>query len=187
MAAPAGVWTLLAATRQRSSEQWYSPERLRTLRLRRLRRLADTAARTPGYSEVFRRAGVAPADFVSEEVLLRLPLLERPAIRDHGREAMLTRPAEALSALATSGSTGEPLRFFRSTRDQGEVSALWARLWRAYGRRPLDRQVNIGSGQPRIKEGPVATLRALLPRSASSWWPRPCSRPVSATSVPASS
>jgi phenylacetate-CoA ligase len=161
MISPEGVWTLLAATRQRTREQWYAPERLRALRLRRLRRLAEIAASTPWYAEVFRRAGLAPADFGSEEALRRLPLLERATLRERGRDAMLTLPAAGLSVLATSGSTGEPLRFFRSSRDQAEVSALWARLWRAYGRRPLDRQVNIGSGQARIKEGPVAALRRL--------------------------
>lgn len=161
MISPGAVWTLFAATRRRAREQWHPPERLRALRLRRLRRLAEIAARTPWYAEVFRRAGVAPADFASEEALLRLPLLERPTLRERGRDAMLAHPGAKVSALATSGSTGEPLHIFRSARDQGEVSALWARLWRAYGRRPLDRQVNIGSGRARIPEGPVAALRGL--------------------------
>gem|GEM_PF-5309259 len=67
---------------------------------------------------------MAPADFASEEALFRLPLLERPTPRVRGADAMLTHPAARLSALATSGSTGEPLHIFRSARDQGEVSAL---------------------------------------------------------------
>ena len=161
MISPAGIVTLLSATRRRNREQWLRPERLRQLRLRRLRHLAEVAARTPWYADVFRRAGVTPADFVAEEVLLRVPLLDRAALRDRGRETMLTLPAESLGELKTSGSTGQPISFYRSARDQAEVSALWARLWGAYGRRMFDRQVNIGSGRSPVKAGPVVTLRKL--------------------------
>lgn len=161
MTSPAGIWSLLSATRRRNREQWYRPDRLRELRQRRLRRLAEAASRTAHYREVFRQAGVDPAELTNEDSLRRLPLLEKATLQERGREMMLTQPAETLGVLTTSGSTGVPLRIFRSARDQGEVSALWARLWRAYGRGPFDRQVNIGSGRAAVKAGPVAALRKL--------------------------
>jgi phenylacetate-CoA ligase len=61
----------------------------------------------------------------------------------------------------TSGSTGEPHRVRRTDRDQAEISATWDRLFVAFGRRRWDRQVNIGSGRPTAKQGPVALLRRL--------------------------
>jgi phenylacetate-CoA ligase len=161
MTSPAGILSLVAATRLRNKEQWHSPERLRDLRLRRLRRLVETAAQTAWYGDLFRQAGVALSDFADEAVLRRIPVLEKCTLRERGRGEMLTRPLESLSMLGTSGSTGQPLKLFRSARDQAEVSAIWARLWRAYGRRTFDRQVNIGSGLSPIKEGPVVTLRRL--------------------------
>jgi hypothetical protein len=43
--------------------------------------------------------------------------------------------------------------------------AVHARIYGAFGRRPLDRQVSIGSGKPAAAKGPVAMLRRarLLP------------------------
>jgi phenylacetate-coenzyme A ligase PaaK-like adenylate-forming protein len=68
--------------------------------------------------------------------------------------------------VVTSGSTGEPHRVFRTDREQAEISATWDRLFTAFGRHRWDRQVNIGSGRPVAKQGPVARLRDLgiLPR-----------------------
>lgn len=78
---------------------------------------------------------------------------------------MLTVPATRLFAMQGSGSTGRPVAVYRSEREQAEVSALHARIWGAYGRRPLDRQVSIGSGHAAAARGPVALLRRarLLP------------------------
>ena len=72
--------------------------------------------------------------------------------------------------VVTSGSTGEPHRVFRTDRNQAQISAVWDRLFVAFGRRRRDRQVNIGSGRPIGKQGPVAMLRHLgvLPRCISS-------------------
>lgn len=152
---------LAAAARERRRDQWRSPEELRRLRGRRLRRLAQAAARTPYYQRVFRDAGVAPDDLTDERKLVRLPVLEKAVLQAGTGHGLLAEPADRLFPVATSGSTGQPVRVLRSMQDQAEVSALWSRLLHAYGHRPFDTQVNINTGKPVARTGPVAMLRRL--------------------------
>ena len=152
--------TLVSAGRARRREQWLDPDRLRQLRIRRLRRLAVAAGRTPYYRSVFRQAGVEPSE-LDEIGLVRLPLLEKATLHAAGEHGMVAAPTDRLFPVTTSGSTGEPLRVWRSARDQAEVSALWSRLLHAYGHRPFDSQVNINTGTAVARTGPVATLRRL--------------------------
>ena len=153
------MWHLYQAARQRGKEQWYPPARLAELRVRRLRQLGQIAAQAAYYREAFRRAGLDP-NRLTEDALNRLPVLEKATLRSSGAE-MLTEPASGLFPVNTSGSTGIPLQLLRNQRDQAEVSALWARLFTAYGRRTFDRQVNVGSGRAVAKKGPVVRLRQL--------------------------
>src|SRR5688572_22424684 len=122
---------LAAAGEARKREQWRTPAQLRELRGRRLRRLAEAAARAPHYRAVFRRLGLAPAE-LDEASLPRLPLLEKAVLHAAGEHGVLAEPAEGLFAVTTSGSTGQPLKVLRSTRDQAEISALWRRILRSY-------------------------------------------------------
>ncbi|HYC31743.1 MAG TPA: hypothetical protein VEB59_05600, partial [Gemmatimonadales bacterium] len=133
---------LAAAGRARRRDQWLAPERLRPLRAERLRRLAEAAGRTPYYRELFGRIGLAPAD-LDEASLPLLPLLEKATLHAAGQDGLLAEPAEGLFAVTTSGSTGQPLKVLRSTRDQAEISALWSRVLHAYGHGLFDSQVNV--------------------------------------------
>lgn len=153
--------TLLAATRARRREQWLSPDELRSLRGARLRRLARTAARTAHYGRLFRDARLNPEHLVDERQLVRLPVLEKTTLHAAEENGLLAEPAERLFPVMTSGSTGQPVRVFRSVRDQAQVSALWARVLRAYGHGFRDSQVNISSGRAVAGKGPVALLRRL--------------------------
>jgi phenylacetate-CoA ligase len=133
---------------------------LAQLRSRRLCRLAERAWDIPYYRHAFSRAGVRLEDFERESVLPRLPFLTKAILQDE----FATRPGTSGPGgfeVVTSGSTGEPHRVFRTDRDQAEISATWDRLFGAFGRRRWDRQVNIGSGRPIAKQGPVALLRRL--------------------------
>jgi len=152
------VLSLLAAIRARRREQWLSPEQLRTLRLSRLRAVAAAAARTPYWAAVFERAGVRPETIDEGPGLERLPILEKSTLQEQV-DGMLAVPVTRLFAMYSSGSTGRPVAVYRSEREQAAVSALHARIWGAYGRRPFDRQVSIGSGHPAAERGPVAMLR----------------------------
>jgi phenylacetate-CoA ligase len=166
MSSAASLFRLLASSRLRNREQWLSPDELARLRASRLGEVAALADTTPHYREVFRRAGLRPAD-LTESNLAQLPLLDKAAIHTAsgagaaGPSSMLAEPMETLSPVTTSGSTGTPLRIMRSAADQAEVSAVWRRALRAFGHGTFDRQVDISSGQPVAKSGPVVLLRKL--------------------------
>jgi len=153
------IWYLYNAALRRGAEQWCSPARLRQLRARRLYRLAERAWKVPYYREAFARAEVQLDDFHDEAVLQQLPFLTKPILQEQFDRAGLA--SDAGFEVVTSGSTGEPHRVFRTDRDQAQISAVWDRLFVAFGRRRRDRQVNIGSGRPIGKQGPVAMLRHL--------------------------
>ena len=167
--------TLLAATRARRREEWLSPAELRALRGPRLRRLARAAVKTAHYGRLFRDAGLDPEDLADERELVRLPVLEKATLHAAEENGLLAEPVEGLFPVTTSGSTGQPLRVFRSGRDQAQVSALWARVLHAFGHGFFDSQVNIGTGRAVARTGPVALLRRLrvLPeiRHVSSFEP----------------
>jgi phenylacetate-CoA ligase len=154
------MWHLVAAAQRRRLEQWSSPEELTEIRHRRLRRLAQVAIRAPYYREVFQRAAIVPAE-LNERSLERLPVLEKAALRASESGQILAEPDAKLFPINTSGSTGIPLQVLRNQRDQAQVSAVWARIFAAYGRRTFDRQVNVGSGRSVAKKGPVVRLREL--------------------------
>jgi phenylacetate-CoA ligase len=121
--------------------------------------LAQRAWKIPYYRNAFHSAGLSPDDFSSESVLAQLPFLTKKILQDD-----FAGPLSGVSGgftVVTSGSTGEPHRVFRTDRDQAEISATWDRLFAAFGRRRWDRQVNIGSGRPVARQGPVAWLRRL--------------------------
>lgn len=167
--------TLLAAARARRREQWLSPAELKELRGSRLRRLAQVAVKTAHYGRLFREAGLEPEHLADERQLIRLPILEKSALHSAEENGCLAEPVARLFPVTTSGSTGQPLRVFRSVRDQAEVSALWARVLHAFGHGFFDSQVNISTGRAVARTGPVALLRrlGLLPeiRQVSSFEP----------------
>ena len=158
---PTQFLTLVAAARARRREQWLSPAELARLRHARLRRLVRAAARTPHYSRLFRAAGLDPGGPADEAELVRLPVLEKSTLHAAGEAEMLAEPVERLFPVTTSGSTGQPLRVFRSVQDQAEVSALWSRVLQAFGHGIFDSQVNISTGRAVARTGPVALLRRL--------------------------
>jgi phenylacetate-CoA ligase len=152
--------TLWTASQARKREQWLSQDQLQGLRTARLQRLAVAAGRTGHYGRLFREGGIDPAG-LTESGLRRLPVLEKATLHAAEEHGLLAEPADTLFPVTTSGSTGQPLRVYRSHRDQAQVSALWARVLHAYGHGYFDRQVNINTGRAVARTGPVAMLRRL--------------------------
>ncbi len=159
------MWHLFAAARRRRAEQWKSPDQLAQARGPRLLRLCSAAENSPHYQEAFHHAGLNAGE-ITEQTLERLPVLEKASLHASSAVQMLTESADKLFPVTTSGSTGLPLRVLRNQRDQAEVSALWARIFHAYGHRLRDTQLNINTGGTVASKGPVAALRRLgiLPR-----------------------
>jgi phenylacetate-CoA ligase len=159
--AVAGVLALLRESRSRGQEQWFAPNRLTDLRRERLHRLLEAASTSSYYQETFRAAGLTSQHWGRQDILDRLPVLDKRTLQERGGDLLTAAVTEDTVTVGTSGSTGQPLRVHRSAIDQAHISAAWARIFRAYGRRTFDRQVNIGSGRSVAKKGPAALLRKI--------------------------
>ena len=122
----------VAVRRELEKTQWWSREQLESLRLARLHRLLDRAARSvPYYRDLFRREGFDPGAVKSLTDLARLPLLTKADIRAHP-EALKASDAQRLSRFNTGGSSGEPLIFYVGReRISHDVAAKWraTRWW----------------------------------------------------------
>ena len=95
-----------------------SPEAIERAQRRRLRATVDHAyEHVPYYRETMRRLGLTPADIARAEDIARLPLIERDELqRDPEYFVSRTLPAEKRLEVRTSGSTGEPILFWRDPR-----------------------------------------------------------------------
>jgi len=104
--------------------QYWPPEKLRALQLRRLRGLVAAAyEHTPYWREVMDSRGFGPDDIRSLDDVRRFPLLHRQTIRDR-REEMVWRGEGPRVLLArTSGSTNAALEFYTSSRREAHITA----------------------------------------------------------------
>ena len=98
--------------------EWRLPFRPAVIERAQRRQLRATVAHAhehvPYYRETMRKLGLSPADFATVGDLAKLPLTERKQVQ--GDPEYFTSRAEPLARYAelhTSGSTGEPLTFFR--------------------------------------------------------------------------
>ena len=122
----------LAFRKALDDSQWWSPEKLETYRIERLRSmLAEVGKHVPYYRDCFAGLGFNPKDISSVADLQKLPLLTKAIIRKEG-DRMKSDIAQGLARLNTGGSSGEPLIFFIGTeRVSHDVAAKWraTRWW----------------------------------------------------------
>jgi phenylacetate-CoA ligase len=170
IAAPiATAWALVQTARRLEREQWLSAEALATRRRIRLQGLLIRAATAPYYRAVLRDAGIKDLRMVQWHEFEKLPFLDRQVMARHGLSAFLTVDESRLFSVTTSGSTGTPGRFLRSSLEEAEFSARWGRVYAAWGCSPFDSQVNVAIAGKPARTGPVALLRKIgvLPRVES--------------------
>ena len=149
----------VAVHREMEQTQWWSPEQLKALQVRRLQALlADAAENVPYYSQLMAERGIRPAAINSLDVLQELPRLTKEIIRAN-TDAMKHRQSPGLSRFTTGGSTGDPLVFFIGKRRVShDVAAKW-RATRWWGVDIGDPEVVIW-GSP-IEVGSQDKVRAL--------------------------
>ncbi len=115
-----------------------SPEQVRENQFRDLLRLLTHAeTNVPYYREFFRTLGITSRDIRSFADFSRLPILTKDIIR--ARERDLVRqdvPLESLSAHFSGGSTGVPLKFYRSREYMSASDAGIYRNLKQCGWRP---------------------------------------------------
>ncbi|HEX7475976.1 MAG TPA: hypothetical protein VF318_08425, partial [Dehalococcoidales bacterium] len=123
----------MACLRQLESSQWWPRDKIQELQNERLRQLLQHAyATVPYYRRLFDGRSLKPDSIHSQRDLVRLPILTKDLIRTQSKELMAAGfSARQLVKLATDGSTGEPMQFYRTRQDQ--LSWGFAAAQRAYG------------------------------------------------------
>lgn len=124
--------TTVAARRGLERTQWWSPEELQKLQLRRLQKLLqDVGTHVPYYRTLFQRVNFDPQAVASLADLQRLPFLGKSEIRAAGNDFRHDQ-AQGLARFNTGGSSGEPLVFYiGKERVSHDVAAKWraTRWW----------------------------------------------------------
>lgn len=125
--------TTVAVRRDLESSQYWTPQQLQALQLKRLRALLVRAqTQVPYYRAMFLSQGFdAQRDVDSLQALTRLALLDKALIRRHSAN-LRARDAGALARFNTGGSSGEPLVFYLGKqRVSHDVAAKWraTRWW----------------------------------------------------------
>lgn len=118
--------------RQLEESQWWSPEEIRALQWRKLKRLLDHAyERVPYYRRRMDEAGVTPADIQTWEDVARLPISTKEDVRAAFPHDTVARGADTkkLILYASSGSTGEPFRYYISREEKARRWAIVFRYW----------------------------------------------------------
>jgi phenylacetate-CoA ligase len=122
----------LTYLREYEWNQWRSADELDALQWDKLQRLiAHCWQQVPFYREWWGRAGIASAaDIKDRDDYAKLPVLTKPAIREHFDAMIAPAHRGALYFKSTGGSTGEPMRF-GYTRESYERRV--AVMFRGYG------------------------------------------------------
>ena len=118
----------VSVRRQQEKSQWWSPQQIRELQLRRLKELLGYCQQhVPYYRKVLAESGLDPASLSDLSQLRALPFLTKDLIRRHSDD-LRSDIATGLSRFNTGGSSGEPLVFYIGNR---RVSHDVAAKWRA--------------------------------------------------------
>lgn len=111
--------------------QWHKSGELEVIQLEKLRKILIHAyENVPYYTALFKKIDFNPEHFQSFEDLHKIPILTKKKIRENfnslkARNIQRFYPRKG----QTSGSTGEPLKYYR---DKLSHSCGWANNWRAF-------------------------------------------------------
>ena len=124
-----------------------SPEALRRLQDRRVRRLVHHAYReVPFYRERFDAAGVRPDDISGCDDLRLLPVTTKRQMRDAGpvRTVAQSETLDSLRTVRTSGTSGDPFTVWLTPLEH--ATRTFAAMWplRAIGLKPRNTLVVVG-------------------------------------------
>ena len=111
--------------------QWLPAEEITELQNKKLRHLVEHAyAHVPYYRRIFKQRNVLPGDIKSVDDLPKLPLLTKDIIRENFQDLTASNLTKNAMLNHTSGSTGQPLRYY-ITKDG--ISISWATGYRGWG------------------------------------------------------
>lgn len=112
--------------------QWWKAERLEELQNRRLRMMIKHAyENVPYYRRIFKERNLDPNDIKEKDDLRKLPILTKDDIRKNLTDLIARNvPKSKFIEAHSSGSTGEPLKYFL---DKRAYSMGWAQTFRCWG------------------------------------------------------
>ncbi|MBN2013926.1 MAG: phenylacetate--CoA ligase family protein [Candidatus Altiarchaeota archaeon] len=111
--------------------QWWDKSKLEKLQNERLRSLIHHAYdNVPYYRRLFRETKLSPTDIKTKEDLSKLPRLTKEIIRKNLKDMLATNIAKTFFVERhSSGSTGEPMKYFI---DKNSYSDGWAQTFRCW-------------------------------------------------------
>ena len=116
---------------------------------RRLKKVLVSAYRNvPYYRDLMKTVGYHPEKHYSGPTdLVHLPITTRTVFRQRGIKAFLADPADLnrSTCRSTSGSTGIPIKVYRSPRERAVEIARWLRVLFVNGYSPRHRVVSVGN------------------------------------------
>ncbi len=114
-----------------NKSQWWSKDQIAELQNKKLRMLIRHAYdNVPYYHRIFSQRGITPENIKTKEDLKKIPVLTKDDIRKNLPDliARNTRPSDRIES-HSSGSTGEPLKYYI---DKRSYSAGWAQTFRCW-------------------------------------------------------
>jgi len=143
----------------------WDAEQLSLLQEKKLKHLIAYAyENVPYYRELFERLKLKPTDITSKKDIVKIPVLTKTIIKNVGITNMIVH-GEHLISKSSSGSTGEPLRFYVDRNTKSWSIAAQYREWYHAGYRFGDRIFTIWGNPLAAKE--TKSLRKKL-----SYWLR---------------
>ncbi|MGH7230651.1 MAG: phenylacetate--CoA ligase family protein [Nitrospiraceae bacterium] len=139
-------WNTFRSIRRALASSHWRPERLRRLQETQLRTLlAHAYQNVPLYRALYDEAGFRPETFRSLDDVVKIPILTKQRLKAAAPDEVVARgidPARC-ATVATSGSTGTPLRIFLKSRDERWQRAVAWRILFEHGFRWTDRTLEI--------------------------------------------
>ncbi|MBA7472575.1 Phenylacetate-coenzyme A ligase [subsurface metagenome] len=130
--------------------QWLSRGEIEALQQEKLKQLIKHSYQNvPYYHEVFTKMKIKPDDIKTVADLSKLPVLTKNIIRRNFPDRMIARNFDSKSFLSShsSGSTGEPLKFYTTQYAADMTRAAMFRAWGWAGFELGDKVINL-SGFP---------------------------------------
>jgi phenylacetate-CoA ligase len=123
-------WPVTRYLRELEKSQWWSPRQLAELQNEKLRFMVKHAYETTRYyRELFDSNGLKPADIRSVEDLPKIPLLTKDMIKANYPDRLGSSSFRAKDVVecSSSGSTGEPVKYWMSLEEKG---LMWGCIYR---------------------------------------------------------
>lgn len=150
-----GPWEVVRYLRKLEKSQWYSPQEIERIQLKKLRALVKHAYdNVPFYHEKFRERGLKPEDISNLRDLRKLPIIKKDDLKANFPNRVIARDHNIKDLLraSTSGSTGKPFTRYMDRRAAWFARAARRRFESWYGLYPGIRYVTLRSRAPSTRE-----------------------------------